>query len=164
MSTYATIEGTVHYKTEQDYQKAVTFLREGGWVDEGGHFTDEADEPIRPESDPAIHPDTHSISIPRGVYRNLVRHIGPGEPLTEGAASGGIVYTCTDGVESCGRVTITNGEAVEEEHDLMEWAAENAFEEDETIPDIDEDFDAYVEMQSAAETYWFDHCSRSMTC
>jgi hypothetical protein len=138
MSFYATIQGSICYKNEADYEAAKAILVNGGWLNADGFILDETDNPINESGVPNVEP--HSISIPYSLHRNLTRVL---DQLFVGG-KGTVVWTSTDGCFSGGVIVDGN----ETTYDLAQWAKENV---EEPAPNADDDFDDYCEWLAEVE-------------
>lgn len=141
MSTYFTMQGEITYEQQEDFDAALKVAEE--WTDGKGRFTTEDDEVIT-EQQENIYPTERRIVIPWGLYRNFGRFL---DELFKGG-KGWAVWTSTDGMFEGG----VYEDGKETTYDLEEWAKEHFFDEGESMPDAQEDFDEYVEVQSEIES------------
>lgn len=147
MSFYATIQGNITYPTKERLQEVIASLTEQGWMKDG-RFVDECGEVVGGLV-AEDHDGDRSLSIPLGHYRNLARRL---DDMTKDTKSR-VVWSSTDGCFDGGVIT----DGVEKTYDLTEWAKENMEdEEDQTPPDMEEDWENYVEWTNAVEQEF--HC------
>ena len=133
MSFYATVEGSLVYEKQADFNRAIEALKP--WLNEKNIFIGEDDEQITDES--TIGEKT--IYIPYYHYRNITRVF---DSLIPGN-KGWIVMTSTDG---CFVGSVIRDE-VETNYDLAEWGKDNVEEE---APDYEE-FDDWCEWAKEVE-------------
>jgi hypothetical protein len=115
MSFYCTIDGEISYQDDASYQEAIDLLRRGHWLNDKDQFVDEAGAYFVEES--TVDRDAKTITIPRGLYRNLGAHLNT---LQKGSVSSFIVWGTTDGQYQGGVIQ----DGVETLTDLEAWAKE----------------------------------------
>lgn len=133
MSFYVTLEGSLVYEKQADFDRAIEALKP--WLNEKNIFVGEDDEPITEES--TI--DEKTIYIPYYHYRNITRVFNSLIPGNKGW----MVWTSTDGCFEGGAIR----EEVETTYDLNEWGKENIEEE---APDT-EDHENWCEWANEVE-------------
>ena len=141
MSFYATIHARLVYESQTVFDNALVEL--GDYVDAQGYLVDECDDRISDE--PNVDRQSRVIEIPFSSHRNLARIL---ERLFQGA-TGKAVWTSTDGCFEGG--VIVNGE--ETIYDLAKWAADNV---EGDAPNVEEQFDEWVEWSVEVEAAFFD--------
>ena len=154
MSTYFAVQGVVSYKEKADFDNAIKFLEESGYL-QNKHIVDECGDEITERDNVDTTHVESSIEIPRFHYRNLGRYLD--KIMKNG--TGKLIWTSTDGMFE-GGVLI---DGVETTYDLEEWNAENNGETRPVESDFDgedkEDdyFENLIEWQSNIENNFFDH-------
>jgi len=77
MSFYAVVEGQLKYPTEESFNRVISFLETGCFIDKDGYFVDECDARIQSDVEfefaPNIDRENLTIDIPLAHYRNLSR-------------------------------------------------------------------------------------------
>lgn len=112
MSFYATIQGTVRYKSQEAFNKAVAKLREGGWLAPDDRLVDECGDAVDEEK--SVDANALKIIFPRFCYRNLAHVL---DDITRGA-EGVVTWTSTDGCADGGVIV----DGVETTYKLVDWA------------------------------------------
>jgi hypothetical protein len=161
MSTYFTIRGSLEYPNQAALDKVVAYLQNAGWMDEERFFVNENDERVPSDFDP--HVSGLCLNIPWSHYRNLARGAvgdraswgscdleGPMTVLFQEGV-GKVCWTSTDGIFAGGVITGDGVTAKETSYDLEKWWADQG-EDGEETPDVDGDFDAYVQWQAEVES------------
>ena len=116
MSTYCTIDGTIHYGDQGACDRAIHHLHHKGWLDGKERFISEYGAgPIVDQS--TVDRNAKSIYIPLGCYRNLGAHLNE---LLVGSNTNYIVWGTTDGAYQGGVIK----DGVETLYDLEKWAKE----------------------------------------
>jgi len=167
------MQGELEYPDEESFERVVSILRSGDWIDSEGFFTDENDNRLTDHPDFQANVDrTHrTIYIPYAVYRNMSQvdfflNKPPFVsllPVTERPAStvkGHIIGTSTDGCFT--GWFIEDGE--ETSYDLEKWATEHLQGDDAVVPK-EEDFASFDEFnenqhawQNVVQQAFFDDC------
>jgi hypothetical protein len=142
MSFYATIQGSIRYDKQQDFDAAMELLVRGQWMKDG-RLVREDDRPI--SDGPDADPEARTLRIPRAHYRNLAWALGEGDLFQGG--QGKVVWTSTDGTFSAG--VINNGK--EDAYDLIQWGTPKLGEP----PDVDTSPEAYAYWQNEVEQAFF---------
>jgi hypothetical protein len=137
VSTYATIEGSIHYLGKKEYEAAVNVLIKGGWVNQSGEWIQETG---RGTGLYALDAKNITISIPRMTYRNL---LNVKNQLIKGA-NVSVKWASTDGV-------FEGGYWGEKSIDLALWAESRGSESEPLRSEYDNDDD-----HSQAEYDWKD--------
>ncbi len=140
MSFYATIAGTVTYDSQESFDAALKLISgENGWLNKNDNFIDENGNTILINPDyPDVDRKLRTITIPCGLYRNLVPLID--DLLKNG--KGQIVWAsddgCFDGCYICNNGTISS-----KTFNLYEWALDHGWNAKEVTenPETDKDFD-----------------------
>ena len=129
MSFYATIQGTIKYKSQDGFNKAYKMLQDGQWINNKNQFVDEDNNKLTQHAN--VNRTNKTIEIPLGLYRNFAGHL---DELIQDS-SNMIVWTSMDGCFSGG--IIRNGR--ETEYDLNEWAKDNVLRKGQSPPDPTQD-------------------------
>jgi len=159
VSTYIAVEGKLKFAKRESYDDAVATLRGGHWLDEEDRMIAGSGDPVDAD-EPCLDPDALTIEIPWGFYRNLGNVL---DPLCNGADSGTVFYTCTDGMETVGLLRVEKGVVYDWELEMVEWARRNNLGMDgaEYVPsdDMKEDtrrLDAHAQWADSVEVNFMD--------
>jgi hypothetical protein len=131
MSTNATIQGLVTYKTKYRIREVVESLTENGWMKDSRFVEGHSDSDV----------NGLTLRIPYGCYRNLIRRL---DFIVHDCQCARIVWTSTDGMFHGG---VFDGER-ETTYELSQWAMDNIGKEP---PNPDDDFQEYCEWMSEVE-------------
>jgi hypothetical protein len=171
MSFYASLEGYITYTDKESFNKAVTFLKKGDWMDKDGHFAiSDGDDYSREK---CIDSKTNTITIPPAIYRNPFRFL---TEIEKGIKECHITGTSTDGMFE-GWVTITQplkskttdlkedlnipADLYELSQELTDFAKEQNIDTVELTDVDDEDnLEEYSQYQYEVEDAWHSHYSK----
>lgn len=131
MSYISTLQGEIQYKTEEEYEEAVEQLEEWGYIPK--------------EENIQLNPNTLTITLEKGVYRNLGRNL---EVLMKDAESGRVIGISN---EFNWHGTVDTPER-SEEIGMMEFAEEEGFT---NAPDPDDNWDEYVNWKEDVQKVFF---------
>lgn len=143
MSRYCRMEGQLFFNNEESFNQCVQTLKMGHWLNDKDQFIDETGFPITEDAN--VDHRHLVIAIPHFTYRNLcnINFFLPG-------TKGQVIGTTTDGDFTGWAQT----EKCTQTFPLDLWAEEHV---DDEMPDVETDFDAYVEWQCEVENYFFDY-------
>lgn len=139
MSTYALMDGAIHFSDKEAFETAISVLKNGNWIDSNGFWVKE--NGVITDDKAIVHNSSDmEILIPRGYYRNLVNILGT---IIKGSDSAVGKWASTDGMFRGGEFS---GSGI----DLKNWAANNGMDDEpkeEDYADPDEYFESLYTWQ-----------------